>query len=96
MSKIKSFLSRIEWSKISVATYVRYILMIITVINTILTRLGYNPISVSETTVYQTVSDIITVVTVIMNTWCNNSVTTEAIAADGYLNDLKSGSTTEE
>jgi SPP1 family holin len=85
MKKAIDFIKRIEWDKISVATYVRYILMIISVINIIITRLGCNPIEVSETELYQTVSDIITVVVLIVNTWCNNSVSPEAIAADAAL-----------
>jgi SPP1 family holin len=94
MKKFVDFIKRIEWDKISVATYVRYILMIISVLNIILTRLGCNPIEVSETELYQTVSDIITVVVLIVNTWCNNSVTPEAIAADLVLLSSKSGDTT--
>lgn len=88
-NKIVAILKSIDWKNISVATYVRYILMIIAIINMILTHFGLNPINVSETELYQAVSDIITCVIFVMNTWKNNSVTSNAIAADGYLKDLK-------
>lgn len=88
-NKIIAILKSIDWKNISVATYTRYILMIIAIINMILTHFGLNPIKVSETEVYQTVTDVITCVIFVINTWKNNSVTTNAIAADGYLNDLK-------
>lgn len=88
-NKIIAILKSIDWKNISVATYTRYILMIIAIINMILTHFGLNPIKVSETEVYQSVTDVITCVIFVINTWKNNSVTTNAIAADGYLNDLK-------
>ena len=88
-NKIVAILKSIDWKNISVATYVRYILMIIAIINMILTHFGLNPINVSETELYQTVSDVITCVIFVMKTWKNSSVTTNAIAADGYLRDLK-------
>jgi hypothetical protein len=59
--------------------------MIISIINTIITKLGCNPITVSETELYETVSDIVTLVILVMNTWYNNSVSPEAIAADAVL-----------
>lgn len=60
-------------------------MMIILIINTILTRSGLNPISVSETSVYETVSDLTTAIIFIINTWKNNSVTPAAIEADNIL-----------
>lgn len=94
MSKITEIFKKINWKEIPVATYVRYILMVVTILNMILTRLGVNPIEVSEDELYQLVSDIITAVVFIVNTWYNNSVTPEAIAADKYMTDLKSTDTT--
>lgn len=85
MKKFINFIKRIEWDKISVATYVRYILMIISIINTIITKLGCNPIEVSETVLYETVSDVVTLVILVVNTWYNNSVSPEAIAADAIM-----------
>lgn len=84
MAKFKKFLQRINWKEIPPATYVRYILMILSILNVFLTRLGLNPIAISETELYQTVSDVLGVLILIANTWFNNSVTEEALAADAY------------
>lgn len=78
-------LKRINWKDIPVATYVRYILMLISVVNIVLTHFGVNPIQISESTLYQTVSDLLTVAILIVNTWYNNSVTPEAIEADKVM-----------
>lgn len=96
MNKFINFLNRIEWSKISKDTYLRYILMILVVTNTILTRLGLNPIKASAEEVYQMVSDFISILVLLMNTWKNNSVTTEALQADAVYNDLKSNAANKE
>lgn len=84
MKKVMNLLKRINWKEIPPATYVRYILMIVSVLNVILTRMGWNPISVSETELYQIVSDILGVLILVTNTWYNNSVTQEALDADTY------------
>ena len=68
--------------------------MIITIANMLLTRLGLNPINVSEDQVYQVVSDLLTAIVFIVNTWYNNAVTPEAIEADQYMKNLKSGEST--
>ena len=88
-NKIIAILKSIDWKNISAATYTRYILMIIAIIDLILTGTGVNPIKASETEVYRVVSDVLTCVIFIVNTWKNNSVTGNAIAADGYLKDLQ-------
>lgn len=89
MKKILVILKNIDWAEVQPGTYVRYIMMIIAIINMILTRTGKNPISVSETQVYQFCTDALTVITFVVNTWLNNSLTKQAVAADSYLNDLK-------
>ena len=89
MKKVVEFCKKINWKDIPVATHVRYILMIITIVNMLLTRFGLNPINVSEDQLYQVVSDILTAAVFIMNTWYNNSVTPEAIEADKLMKSLK-------
>lgn len=89
MKKFIRIFTNIDWSSISTGTYVRYILMILTIANTILTRLGITPIPVEEEQIYQIVSDIITIVVLIVNTYKNNSTSPEAIKADAYLQNLK-------
>ena len=86
MRNVLAILKSIDWKNISTATYVRYI----TIVNAVLTHFGLNPIPVSEDTVYEVVTDVLTILVMITNTWCNNSVTAPAIEADKYLTDLVS------
>ena len=88
-NKIIKAIKSIEWANISPATYTRYILMIIAIINMLLNAFKINPIEVSENEVYQVVSNILTCVLFVINTWKNNSVTNSAINADQYMKDLK-------
>lgn len=92
-NKIIAILRSIDWKNISAATYTRYILMIIAIINLVLTSVGANPIKAAEGDVYKVVSDVLTCILFVVNTWKNNSVTGNAIAADGYLKDLQRVST---
>lgn len=93
--KILDILKKVDWKSITPATYARYILMIIGILNSLLTMLGLNPIPFSEDNVYQTVSDIYTLVMLVVNTWYNNSVTPAAIAADAYMKKVKNGEPSE-
>ena len=88
-NKIIQAIKSIDWANISPATYTRYILMIIAIINMLLNAFKINPIEVSENEVYQVVSNILTCVLFVINTWKNNSVTKSAINADQYMKDLK-------
>ena len=88
-NKIIQAIKSIDWTNISPATYTRYILMIIAIINMLLNAFKINPIEVSENEVYQVVSNILTCVLFVINTWKNNSVTNSAINADQYMKDLK-------
>ena len=95
MKKIINFFKRVDWGSVPIDVWVRYVLMFITIINTLLTRFGLNPISASEESIYQTVSDVVTVLILLINTWKNNSVTPEAIEADKYMKELKENPTEE-
>lgn len=88
-AKILDILRKVDWKNITPATYARYILMIIGVINTVLSLFDVNPIPFSEEEVYTQVSNIYTVVMLIINTWFNNSVTTAAIDADKQMKETK-------
>lgn len=89
MKKVMEFIKSIDWKNIDAKTYTRYILMIIAIINMILNAFGVNPIDASESEVYQVVSNLLTCILFVINTWKNNSVTDSAIAADQYMKDLK-------
>lgn len=89
MKKFIKIFTNIDWTAISTGTYVRYILMVLTIVNTIIARFGITPIPVEEEQIYQVVSDIIAIVVLIVNTYKNNSTSPEAIKADAYLQNLK-------
>ena len=89
MKKLIEFIQRVDWKSIPKTVYLRYIATLVVILNTILTRLGINPIEVSSEAIYQNLSDTVTILILLMNTWKNNPVTTEAIEADKYMKDLK-------
>lgn len=86
--KLSAFLKSIQWDKIETGTYIRYIVMILLILNTVGRRTGLFDLNVSEDNVYGMASDILTMVMLLVNTWKNNSITDTAIAADKYLKDL--------
>lgn len=78
--------------KASTSTVVRVVLLIISLANMALATLGIVPEEiVGNETAYQIGSLIVTAVISIINAWKNNSFTEEAIEADKYLEELKSG-----
>lgn len=74
---------------VSSGTIVRTIVLIITLINTVLTGIGKNPLPFSDEQVYTIVSTAATVVASLWAWWKNNSFTKNAIAADEYMKELK-------
>ena len=74
---------------VSSGTIVRTIVLVITLINTVLTGIGKNPLPFSDEQVYTIVSNAATVVASLWAWWKNNSFTKNAIAADTYLEELK-------
>lgn len=74
---------------VSLGTIVRTIVLIITLINTVLTGIGKNPLPFSDEQVYTIVSNAATVVASLWAWWKNNSFTKNAIAADEYMKELK-------
>lgn len=79
----------VDWVNVKISVYVRYIAMILLIVNSFLTRSGYNPIPISGDDVYEITSDILTAIVFILNTYKNNSTSKEAIEADKVLNELK-------
>ena len=74
------FFINIDWAHVQVSTYVRYIIMILTIVNTILTKFDLNPISFSETEIYNITSDLITVIILIINTYKDNPTSKESLS----------------
>ena len=97
MTKIKNFIKKyivtviknIDWANISASTYVRYILMLLAALNSLLNMLGKNPINVDENQLYELVSNVLTIVILVVNTYKNNSITKQGIEADAVLRNLK-------
>ncbi len=76
-------------NKISKETIIRTIVLVVTLVNTVLTTFGKNPLPFSDTQVYQAISSVCTIVATIWAWWKNNSFTSAAIKADEYMMALK-------
>lgn len=74
---------------VSKETIIRTIILVITLVNSVLTMFGKNPIPFSEDEIYVGLSAAATVGATIWAWWKNNSFTKNAIAADEYLKGLK-------
>ena len=76
--------------KPSTGTLVRVALLIVALANMLVATLGIVPEEVvGDTQAYAVASAVITAVVGIVNSWKNNSFTTEAIEADEYLQELR-------
>ena len=74
---------------ISKGTWIRTIVLIIALLNSVLTMLGCNPLPFSDEEIYEGVSAILTVAASLWGWWKNNSFTKPAIEADAYKDKLK-------
>lgn len=83
-------------NKISKETLIRTGILFLTLINSLLTALGMNPLPFSENEIYQIVSAICTIAATVWAWWKNNSFTGAAIKADEYMNVLKHEANKEE
>ena len=75
--------------KIPTETIIRAIVLFVTLVNTILTMSGKNPLPFAEDELYAWLSAAATVAATLWAWWKNNSFTPEAIQADKYLAELK-------
>lgn len=83
MTKIKDILTNL--SGVSVGTWVRLVLMIVSLVNCALGAFGVTPITFEENELYAVISVVFAVVTGLVSFWKNNSFTKAAQAADEYL-----------
>lgn len=83
MTKIKDILTNL--SGVSVGTWVRLVLMVVSLINLALTSAGKLPIEIDNEELYTAISIIFAWVVGVVNYWKNNSFTKAAQAADEYL-----------
>lgn len=104
MSKIKNFFTekilpffkRVDWKNINTGTAVRYIIAIIATLNSILNVFGVNPINVNESVLYDSVSIILNVIILVVNTYKDNPTSKESIIANNVMKALKAASETKE
>lgn len=75
--------------KVSIETVIRTVILVVTLINSVLTMFGKNPLPFSEDELYTVLSAAATIAVTVWAWWKNNSFTTEAIKADEYLHKLK-------
>lgn len=79
--------------KPTISTIVRVVLLVIALANMALAVLGIVPEEiVGNDQAYEIGSVIVTAIISVINAWKNNSFTPEAIEADNYMKELKSGS----
>ncbi len=82
--------------KVSTETIIRAIVLFVTMVNTILTMSGKNPLPFAEDELYTWLTAAATVAATLWAWWKNNSFTSKAIEADEYLAELKSKDTDKE
>ncbi len=83
MTKIKDIFTNLSGVKTS--TWIRLIMLVLSLVNLILGAFGIAPITFDENELYAVVSVIFAVITGIVAFWKNNSFTSAAQAADEYL-----------
>lgn len=77
--------------KISKETWIRTAFLAVSLINHVITLLGWNPLPFSDGELYQGLSALATVISTLWAWWKNNSFTQSALKADQYLKNLKEG-----
>ena len=77
--------------KVSKATIIRTICLVIAIVNIILEMRGYSIIPVDNELVSEAVSIIFLIGSAVASWWKNNSFTKNAITADGVLKALNNG-----
>lgn len=75
--------------KVSAGTIARTIILALALINQILTATGHNVINISDENINTLISSVFTIVAAVIAWWKNNSFTSSAIEADGYMKELK-------
>ena len=75
--------------KVTAGTIARTAALVLTLLNTILTAAGKNPLPFSDTDAYSVVTAAATAIAAVIAWWKNNSFSKEAIKADEYMNELK-------
>ena len=83
MTKIKDIFTNLSGVKTS--TWIRLIMLVLSLVNLILGAFNIAPITFDENELYTVVSVIFAVITGVVTFWKNNSFTSAAQAADEYF-----------
>lgn len=75
--------------RIQPGTVARLIILVLLLVNQVLVMLGMQPVSFVEEELYAALSTVLTVLWSLWAAWKNNSLTSEALAADEYLAKLR-------
>lgn len=75
--------------RISAETIIRTIILFVTLVNSVLTVIGKNPLPFSEDEIYTALTAVTTIAATLWAWWKNNSFTQAAITADELLHKLK-------
>lgn len=75
--------------KCKTETWIRTVVLAVSLLNQVLTALGKNPLPFSDDAVYEALSAGVTAAASLWAWWKNNSFTAEAVEADRYLERLK-------
>ena len=81
----------IEVGKVDAGTIARTIVLGLGLINMIIAQLGYIPLDIADSQIYQAVSDIVVIGGAIFAWWKNNPFTKNAKIAQKTLKELKAG-----
>lgn len=83
MNKLKDIITNIK--KVKAGTWVRLILLVVSLVNMALAAAGKAPISADYDELYTIVSIVFSVIVGLESYWKNNSFTSAAQAADEYF-----------
>ena len=70
---------------------VRAIMLSVGIVNTVCMLIGWNPLNIDESTIYEIISAVYMVVVTVWSWWKNNSFSHAAISADNVKDAMKSG-----
>ena len=82
-----------NFKDVTADVWIRLVVLMFALINQFLTTAGLNPIAVSETELYTTLSGVITILAALWAAWKNNSLTPSAQQSDIVMQNLKEAAT---
>ena len=87
MNKIKDILANI--GKVEVGTWVRFALVLLSIVNRILLMAGVNTLPFTDEEISALIGDIFMIIVMLNAFWKNNSFTAAALAADKVMKNLR-------